>query len=364
LRLALAPILCLALAACAAQYHPPGPGPAEPRLAVETALAPAENAAMEPGDEASTAPVDSADAVGELITDDGLVLPLRVWRTAEAPKAVMLALHGFNDYSRAFDLPAPVFAAAGIQVYAYDQRGFGETAHPGLWAGSERLAADLRTAVALLRRRHPERPLILLGESMGGAVVLYAGSQAPPLDVDAVVLVAPAVWARETQPWYQSAALWLALQIAPGWRPSGQGLQIQASDNIPMLRAFSRDPLVLNSTRIDTLAGLVDLMDEALAAGPVFAGPTLMLYGAKDQVVPPGPTARLWHSLPDKSQQRLAYYENGWHMLLRDLEADLVIGDIIGWSEDRQAPLASGAEWNDDVADVADVAGVDPALEQ
>ena len=37
---------------------------------------------------------------------------------------------------------------------------------------------------------------------------------------------------------------------------------------------------------MDTLRGLVDLMDAALAAAPRFHAPALFLYGGKDELVP------------------------------------------------------------------------------
>src|SRR3546814_15118199 len=80
----------------------------------------------------------------------------------------------FNDYSNAFADSGPALAAQGLEVYASDQRGFGEAPHRGLWPGVEALPGDLTTAAGLLRQRHPDLPLYLLGESMGGAVVLAA----------------------------------------------------------------------------------------------------------------------------------------------------------------------------------------------
>ena len=50
------------------------------------------------------------------------------------PRAVVLALHGFNDYSRAFAEPAQAFTAARIVTYAYDQRGFWKAPHKGAWS--------------------------------------------------------------------------------------------------------------------------------------------------------------------------------------------------------------------------------------
>ena len=63
----------------------------------------------------------------------------------------MLALHGLNDYRRAFDNLGRYLAGRDISVVAYDQRGFGATSGHGLWHGSQRLSADLVTMTALLR---------------------------------------------------------------------------------------------------------------------------------------------------------------------------------------------------------------------
>jgi len=47
------------------------------------------------------------------------------WLPDGTPGAIVLALHGFNDYSNAFATTGQAFAASGIAVFAYDQRGFG-----------------------------------------------------------------------------------------------------------------------------------------------------------------------------------------------------------------------------------------------
>ena len=54
--------------------------------------------------------------------------------------------------------------------------------------------------------------------------------------IEGAILLAPAVWARHTQPWYQRWLLWLAVHTVPSWRPTGEGLEIQATDNIEALR--------------------------------------------------------------------------------------------------------------------------------
>ncbi len=323
---------------------------AAPRLILALALAAALTAGctprLAPPGPLAAAPIEPQLDEERLLTVDGLALPLRRWLPEGRAEAVILALHGFNDYSNAFAEAGDYWAERGIITYAYDQRGFGATPHRGLWPGSDALIGDLKSATRALRARHPDLPLFLLGESMGGAVILSAAADGEPLPADGMVLAAPAVWARSTMPWYQRAALWVAAHSIPWAELTGKGLDIHPSDNVEMLRALGKDPLVIKGARVDSLYGLVNLMDRALAAAPRVEAPALLLYGERDEIVPKDPSLRLWRRLPANARrtQRRALYADGWHMLLRDLQAETVLADIAHWVKDPAAPLPSGAD--------------------
>ncbi len=286
---------------------------------------------------ANDAPAFEADA---FVTRDGLRLPLRHF-DADHPKAVIVALHGMSDYSEAFDLPGPWLADHGISVYAYDQRGFGTAPDPGIWAGGDAMRADLDDALEAARAKFPNLPVYALGESMGGAVVLSALATHHPPDADGIILVAPAVWAREDMPLSYRVALWISAHTVPWLRVSGEGLHIWASDNIPMLRKLSQDKLFQHNARTDQVYGLVNLMDAArhapenLSATP----PILLLYGAKDQVIPAAPTEDVVHALG--SHADVHRYDNGYHMLLRDLDRETVLQDLDDWVDAQNRRIAS-----------------------
>jgi acylglycerol lipase len=150
---------------------------------------------------------------------DGAALPARDWLPpAGAPwRGVILALHGFTDSRDGWELPAPVFAAAGYAVFAPDQRGFGGTADRGGWAGTQRLTADVAVLMAQLRARYPGEKLILMGESMGGAVAAMVAAR-PGAGPDATVLLAPAVWGPGQMDPALFATLVLADAVALGQR--------------------------------------------------------------------------------------------------------------------------------------------------
>jgi acylglycerol lipase len=140
--------------------------------------------------EASVTPMVAEDAI---VARDGTRLPLRRWDAelgpqADKPRAVIVALHGMSDYSNAFDMPGKVWARLGITTLAYDQRGFGRSDNPGVWAGAEVMRADLDDAIAAARARYPGVPVFALGESMGGAVVLTALASGTPPRADAPIL--------------------------------------------------------------------------------------------------------------------------------------------------------------------------------
>jgi acylglycerol lipase len=292
--------------------------------------------------EGSRVPMVTDEAI---VARDGTRLPLRRWEAtgqyAGKPRAVIVGLHGMSDYSNAFAMPGAVWARAGITTLAYDQRGFGKSEQPGIWAGADAMRSDLNDAVAAARARYPGVPVFALGESMGGAVVLTALASANPPAADGIVLVAPAVWSRADMPLTYRVALFLGAHLVPGMilsnNAAGRVVKIVASDNNEMLRALGRDPLFQKQTRTGTLYGLVNLMDEARTApekmkeGHITPPPILFVYGANDQIIPAKPTEAVIAGLASAAEVKR--YDHGYHMLLRDLEGESVDHDIAGWIE-------------------------------
>ena len=315
-------LIAIALSACTPRQAPIGLLIQEPRLADEA-----------------------------VVMADGEALPLRKWIPADPPQAVVIALHGFNDYSNAFATPGETWAAVGIATYAYDQRGFGATASRGIWPGTESPILDADAVATLLAKRHQGIPLFVLGESMGAAVIMAAVAEGRLTQADGLILSAPAVRGRETIPLALRAVAWLVAHTVPwlaGQPPPNLGFR--PSDNIEMLRALGRDPLVIKETRIDAGWGLLNLMDDALEAAPQFDRDALILLGARDNLIPNGPTALVLARLPEANgrDRRIAVYRDGYHMLFRDLQGPVVHADVAHWvlaRRDRsRAALPSGAE--------------------
>lgn len=268
------------------------------------------------------------------IAEDGARFRVRSWLPDGAPEAVIIAVHGINDRSLAFQTPAAYWRGAGLAVYAFDQRGFAQSPGRGTWPGRDNLVADLALFTGLVRARYPTTPIFLLGESMGGAVVLLAAASAALPAIEGAILVAPAAVTWETLPVYWRVPLWLLAHSIPWYPTSGRGLDLRPTDNIEAWYKMSADPDIIRRTRVDALYGLTQLIDAAALAAPAARTPLLVLYGRQDDFVRDWMFEDLDKRLPSDSVDRESY-DDGHHWLLRDLGAEKVYRRIVEWIGSR-----------------------------
>lgn len=275
-------------------------------------------------------PVLAANAVQSF---DGAFLGLEQW-PAESPVAVILAVHGMNDYAHSFAMPGAWWAAnAQISTYAIDQRGFGRSPGYGRWVGEETMIADLRAALAAVRAAHPDAPVYVLGHSMGAATVIAAEAE-HSLQADGLILAAPGVWGGAALPIPYRLTVNIAASIAPAKTLTGERADRQSTDNIEILREMARDPLIIKQTRLDAVLGVVRLMGRAWRRADAVEGEILFLIGEKDEIIP--------IKAMEKTAARLGgdvdirRYEEGWHLLFRDLQAETVWRDVAAWIHEKR----------------------------
>jgi len=263
---------------------------------------------------------------------------------AAEPDVVIIAVHGMNDYAGAFIDAGEWWSANGATVYAYDQRGFGRSPGWMIWPSHAVMRKDLETAVEVARARHPGAKVAVVGESMGAAVAVTTFANAGASQPDALILSGPGFRGWGALPLLYSASLWVASHVRPDWIVvPPDGVRIVATDNNRKLREMWFDPLVQKSNRIDSVFGVVSIMEEADQMISRLPGsvPTLMLYGARDEMIPVEGVQRATAKMPPHVQT--AYYLNGYHLLLNDLQAHKVWGDILAFARDPESPVPSGA---------------------
>ena len=273
---------------------------------------------------ATTKPAIVNDAA---ISVDGARLGLTRW-DAPKPIAILVAVHGMNDYAGTWFYAGPYWAARNVSVYAYDQRGFGRSPEFGRWAGGAALKQDLRAVIAAVRAENPGLPLYVVGHSMGSGVIMAALKDAP-LDVDGVILGAPGVWGGASMSIFYRAAISISAGFAPGKTLTGEGAGRQASDNIEFLHAMYLDPYVIKETRLDAVLGAVKIMGDAWDASDEIGGKILFLYGEKDEIIPLKAMRRAAARLCGDVETIV--YPEDWHLLFGDLQREGVLDDVALW---------------------------------
>ncbi|MBB3883934.1 alpha/beta hydrolase [Acetobacter oeni] len=281
-----------------------------------------------------------------LTLSDGAQIPVRIWPAIKPERGIILALHGFNDSRDAWEMTAPSLAAAGFTLWAPDLRGFGAAPDRGGWSGTKRMVQDTAEELTLIAKERPDMRLWLMGESMGGAVAMltmsgYRGLYVERPRIAGTILLAPAVWNLGSG---ADIPLRLLAALAPNGRVTGRELPVRvtASDNISALRRLYFDPLTLHSTKLIALRGLVDLMSEAAGRSSDQSGPTLIVYGDHDQLIPADAMARAWRRLP--ATVRRDIIPGGHHLLLRDKARQRIASDILSWLLTPDVPLPSGGD--------------------
>ena len=102
----------------------------------------------------------------------GVQLAVHEWGAADADP--LFLVHGGFDFARTFDVFAPLLAAAGWRVVAWDQRGHGDSEHAGLysWDGDLRDAMAVMDAITIA-------PAPVVGHSKGGSLMIQLADAQP-----------------------------------------------------------------------------------------------------------------------------------------------------------------------------------------
>ena len=286
--------------------------------------------------------MDGGARVDHVAARDGTSLLVRHWAVASGePWATMLLVHGLAEHSGRYEHVGTQLAEAGVDAYAYDQRGFGASGGPR--ASVERwsqLHDDLEERIAALRSLAPARPLVLFGHSLGGLVSLgyvLDGRSRP----DLLVLSAPAIGA--TVPLWQRALVGSLRRVMPGLLLSNR-LDTRVLSSDPEVQAhYLADPLNQHKSTVRFAHAAFGEQRRVANALDRLALPTLVVHGAEDRLVPTETSAVL-DGRPGVTRR---VYPATRHELHNEPVARQEVDDIVGWVRDRvshmHAPVAFAA---------------------
>lgn len=262
----------------------------------------------------------------------GVPLYYQVWLPpAQRHRAVLVNLHGLGDHSSLYPTLADHFPARGIALYAYDMRGNGRS--PGQRAfihdwGEYR--GDLGAFLALVREREEDLPVFVLGNSLGGLVVLDYALQHPE-GLAGVIAASPPLGQLGVPPLLMALGRIMS-RVCP-----------RLSLNVGMdLSGLARDPAVVQTVLADPhfhRRGTARLSTEVTATiervqarAANLSLPLLILHGSDDRMVPPDGSRRFF-SRVRHADREFREYPGAYHGLFADIGYQEVLADTERWLE-------------------------------
>lgn len=221
----------------------------------------------------------------KLTSKDGTALMERHWE-AKQPFATIALVHGFGEHCGRYQPWAEHLAARGVQLVAIDLRGHGRSDGPrGVISRFDDFRDDLDALLTRARELHASvpGPLILMGHSMGGGIVLDHGLRPNP-GVDGIIASAPLIALKEPPP----APLQFIVRALAKLFPRLALKQPIEGEKISTLpheqKAYVEDPQTHGQMGVKTAVDLIENGQALMEKAHDWSIPLLLYHSDQDQL--------------------------------------------------------------------------------
>ncbi|MCC7531292.1 MAG: alpha/beta fold hydrolase [Candidatus Melainabacteria bacterium] len=276
-----------------------------------------------------------------------IIAPLLEWAPPACikPRLAILCIHGFSMHKGTYTAFGKEMAKDGIATYALDMRGFGERKEI---AGKTELdfdgsLADIKVALQRIHKKHADLPVIILGESMGGAIALRATALFPEL-VAGLISSVPAK-DRFSLEDGNKVGVKAGLQTMLGgfnkqMTDSAMAAVNKISEKEELRNVWKTDPLMRTSFSPKEFVQLDTFMSGNLdAAAMVKDTPVLFIQGSNDKLIRPAGTWKLFERLSTPNRQ-MVLSKNSEHLIFEEGQFNPEdIKFVLSWIDSNVAPL-------------------------
>jgi len=255
------------------------------------------------------------------------------WLPEGEPRAVLLVAHGLAEHSGRYMNVVNHFVPLGYAVYGIDHLGHGKS-------GGERVYVErfqdytktLKKYFDMIREWQPEKPIFLIGHSMGG-LISAAYLLEYQDELSGAVLSGPAL----KVPDISQATIFIG-KLLSSIIPKVGLIQLESegvSRDPAVVNAYVNDPLVYTGKITARLgAELLKAGQYVLESASKIRLPILIMQGGDDKLVDPS-GAQLLYDLVSSEDKTIKVYHGFYHEVFNEPEHAQVLNDVETWIEAR-----------------------------
>jgi alpha-beta hydrolase superfamily lysophospholipase len=258
---------------------------------------------------------------------NGTVIPGRSWGSATDCKAVALLVHGLGAHSGWFEAFARQLKVRRIYAISYDQSGFGKR-HRDPFASFTHWLDDLVRVFDYLKEQFPNKPVYLIGNSMGGLLALAATQYIQP---DGLVLLSPGFdGAPQTFTWQYRLVTIIKAMLRPEMEVALPYDQNLVTRDETARQWISRDPEGRFRLPGKYLLELLKLSNAIKDRGHTVSCPVLLMTAGQDRIINQQVNLSFFERLsaPGKKHK---HFPDAWHDLMFDPVVDEVSDEVVSW---------------------------------
>ncbi len=254
------------------------------------------------------------------------------WLPEGEPKAILLVVHGLAEHSGRYMNVVNFLVPSGYAVYGIDHIGHGKSHGKRVYVKRfQDYTKPLKNYFNMIREWQPEKPIFLIGHSMGG-LISAAYLLEHQDELSGAVLSGPGIKVPDNI----SQAIIFVGKMLSIITPKAGLIQMDAegvSRDPAVVDAYVNDPLVYTGKITARLgAELLKAMQYVTDQAPKIRLPIMIVQGSDDKLVDPS-GAQLLYDLVSSKDKTIKIYNGFYHEVFNEPEHEQVLNDVKTWIE-------------------------------
>ncbi|HYE81294.1 MAG TPA: alpha/beta hydrolase [Clostridia bacterium] len=256
---------------------------------------------------------------------------IREWKRDDN-RANLVIVHGVAEHSGRYVHVGSYFHERGYNVYTGDLVGHGLSDGPRVFIKS---ADDYIDDVNLfIRRVENDKPVFILGHSMGGFIALYYGVKCHNPKIKGLIVSSPYLKERLDIPFSKVMFGRAVAKLYPRLKlKSGIKSHMVCRDK-EVCRKYEKDKLNTDIVTVGWFTAMEKARKHTVLNAPSFHYPCLMLQAGDDIIVDPKANRSFFESIPVEDKE-YELFEGFYHEILNDPERERALSRIYTWTEAR-----------------------------